>query len=353
MAGVMPVSDGGRVEVARAVGDLAAAQDVAPLATASSHQVDHVPLLLGAGQRADVGRRRPSGRPTRCADMCSTNRRSNSSATSTWAMKRLAAMQDWPLFRQRAWCATSAARSRSAEGMTMNGSLPPSSSTDFLTTSPAIDGHRRPAGPDPVRVTADHPVVPDDRLDPVEAPISSVWNDARRGTRPGRTAPRMKRAVCGDVGGVLEQADVAGHERRGGEPHGLPQREVPRHHGQHRAERLPAGVGAGRADGAGVGRLVGQEGLGVLGEVAARLGALERLGLGRGQGLAHLGGHHGGDRGRPRPPGSRRPGPSSRPVRRTRWCGSVGRWRRPGPGCARPPGRRSPRRSARWCRWRG
>ena len=36
------------------------------------------------------------------------------------------------------------------------------------------------------------------------------------------------------VGGVLEQADVAHHERRRGEAHDLPQREVPRHDGQHR-----------------------------------------------------------------------------------------------------------------------
>jgi hypothetical protein len=37
---------------------------------------------------------------------------------------------------------------------------------------------------------------------------------------------------------VLEQPHVAGGERRRGEPHGLPEREVPRHHGEHHAERL-------------------------------------------------------------------------------------------------------------------
>src|ERR1035441_10953532 len=52
-------------------------------------------------------------------------------------MKRLAAMQDWPLFRQRATAPTWAAACRSADGMTMNGSLPPSSSTTFLISSPA------------------------------------------------------------------------------------------------------------------------------------------------------------------------------------------------------------------------
>jgi hypothetical protein len=79
-----------------------------------------------------------------------------------------------------------------------------------------------------------------------------------------------------------------------GEPHGLPQREVPRHHGQHHAERLVADVRPGRADLAGVGRLVGQQLLGVLRVVAKTLGALERFRLGRLEGLAHLQRHHGG-----------------------------------------------------------
>src|SRR6266404_5090757 len=47
-------------------------------------------------------------------------------------MKRLAAMQDWPVFRVRAVTPTWTADSKSALGMTMNGSLPPSSRTLFL-----------------------------------------------------------------------------------------------------------------------------------------------------------------------------------------------------------------------------
>src|ERR1700745_3942800 len=69
-------------------------------------------------------------------------------------MKRLAAMQDWPLFRQRANAATSAALGRSADGMTTNGSLPPSSRTTFLISLPAMDATDDPAGPDPVSVAA-------------------------------------------------------------------------------------------------------------------------------------------------------------------------------------------------------
>jgi succinate-semialdehyde dehydrogenase/glutarate-semialdehyde dehydrogenase len=48
-------------------------------------------------------------------------------------------MHDWPLFWVRAVMATSAARSTSADGSTTKASLPPSSSTVFLISSPAID----------------------------------------------------------------------------------------------------------------------------------------------------------------------------------------------------------------------
>ena len=69
-------------------------------------------------------------------------------------MKRLAAMQDWPLLSRRAVVATRAASSRSADGITMNGSLPPSSSTTFLISLPAMAATDCPAGPDPVSVAA-------------------------------------------------------------------------------------------------------------------------------------------------------------------------------------------------------
>ena len=59
-------------------------------------------------------------------------------------MNLFAAMQDWPL----------TASSRSAEGITMNGSLPPSSSTEGLISSPAMAPTDWPAGSLPVRVTA-------------------------------------------------------------------------------------------------------------------------------------------------------------------------------------------------------
>ena len=69
-------------------------------------------------------------------------------------MNRFAAMQLCPLFWHRAVAATSAALSRSADGMTTKGSLPPSSRTVFFSTSPAIAPTDCPAGPLPVSVAA-------------------------------------------------------------------------------------------------------------------------------------------------------------------------------------------------------
>jgi len=89
-------------------------------------------------------------------------------------MNRLAAMHDCPLLRIRAVVATSAARCRSAEGRTRKGSLPPSSSTDFLTTSPATAATAEPAGPEPVRVTAT--TRSSRRTDStMDEPMSRVW----------------------------------------------------------------------------------------------------------------------------------------------------------------------------------
>jgi len=68
-----------------------------------------------------------------------------SSAIASWTMKRFAAMQLWPLFWTRAHTPISIARSMSAEGITMKGSAPPSSSTRLLD-GVASDGRHRPPG---------------------------------------------------------------------------------------------------------------------------------------------------------------------------------------------------------------
>ncbi len=55
---------------------------------------------------------------------------------------RLAQMQDWPVFWMRALTAWVTALSRSAEGMTMKGSEPPSSRTTFFRLRPGLFGNR-------------------------------------------------------------------------------------------------------------------------------------------------------------------------------------------------------------------
>ena len=50
--------------------------------------------------------------------------------------------------------------------------------------------------------------------------------------------PLDRERAAGDVGGVLENDAVAGHERRRRGAEDLPEREVPRHHGEQHAQRL-------------------------------------------------------------------------------------------------------------------
>ena len=98
-----------------------------------------------------------------------------------------------------------------------------------------------------------------------------------------------------NIGGVLEDADVACHQRGRSEPHRLPEGEVPRHDRQYDAEWLIAHICATGANSFGVGLLVGEHGGAVVGVVAKALRALQFFCLGRGEGLAHLLGHHGCD----------------------------------------------------------
>ncbi len=86
--------------------------------------------------------------------MAATKRDSNSAAMLSCTMKRLAAMHDCPLLTMRAFTPIFTASARSAEGMTMNGSLPPSSSTLFLIRFAAVEATFAPAGSLPVSVAA-------------------------------------------------------------------------------------------------------------------------------------------------------------------------------------------------------
>ncbi len=116
-------------------------------------------------------------------------------------------------------------------------------------------------------------------------PTSSVRN-ASRGTPASCRISSIASAQPRHVRGVLEQARVAGHQRRGGEAEHLPEGEVPGHHRQHETERLeghvaPRGVRSARARAA-------RKRSRVLGVVVAAAGALVGLGAALGQRLAHL-----------------------------------------------------------------
>src|SRR5262249_48226048 len=163
----------------------------------------------------------------------------NFSATASTTMNRLAAMQLWPLLTRRASAATLAATSRSASSRTMNGSLPPSSSTVFFRAFPARSATLLPASSLPVSVTA---AMRGSSIRPAAA------EDGRGRDERGREEPSresrlaehfldLKRAPR-HVGGVLEDAGVAGHERRRGEAEHLPEGEVPGHHREDHPQRV-------------------------------------------------------------------------------------------------------------------
>src|ERR1700746_148543 len=97
--------------------------------------------------------------------------------------------------------------------------------------------------------------------------------------------------ALGDVGCVLEQGYVAAHEGRGEETEDLPEGEVPGHDGEDDAEGVPAYVGVvfGR-DGFG-----GEDAGGVVGEVAAGVGAFEDLEARGFEGFTHLEGDERGE----------------------------------------------------------
>src|SRR3712207_1142058 len=95
------------------------------------------------------------------------------------------------------------------------------------------------------------------------------------------------------VRGVLQEDHVPGHQRRGGVPEDLPEREVPRHDGEYGAQRLVADVGPRTLE---LYFLVGHKPLGVLGVVAAAAGALLRRGGGCRERLAHLARHQAAER---------------------------------------------------------
>jgi hypothetical protein len=78
-----------------------------------------------------------AGSPGRIAAKRSRMARRNRSKISASTKNRLEATQLWPMLLSRPFVAASAVRSSRSASSTMNGSLPPSSSTLLVTFAPA------------------------------------------------------------------------------------------------------------------------------------------------------------------------------------------------------------------------
>jgi hypothetical protein len=95
-----------------------------------------------------------------------------------------------------------------------------------------------------------------------------------------------------DVGCMLEQADIAGHQGRSGEAEDLPEGEVPRHDGEDGSDGLVTNIAAA---GAHVDSFFREQALAVFDVVAAGEGAFGGLGARGSDGLSHLEGHGAGE----------------------------------------------------------
>jgi hypothetical protein len=113
----------------------------------------------------------------------------------------LALMHDWPLLRVREVTAVLTAFSRSALGITINGSLPPSSSTVFFMFSPASLATCRPAPSLPVSVAA---LTRGSSMTDCtwEEEIRSVWK-APSGNPARWMMSSIARALCGTLEACL------------------------------------------------------------------------------------------------------------------------------------------------------
>ena len=160
----------------------------------------------------------------------------NRSATPSSTMKRLALTQLWPTLMKRALTAAAAASSTSASASTINGSEPPSSRTCFLSARPACDATMLPTWVEPCQGHGGNAVVGDQACNLVGLDQQGTEQPIRRPSIPHDLLDGH--GALGDVVGVLKDRAVAGGKGRGGETEELPERVVPRHDGQHHAERI-------------------------------------------------------------------------------------------------------------------
>ena len=166
-----------------------------------------------------------------------------------------------------------------AEGMTMKGSLPPSSRTDFLMSHPARAATGAAADSLPVTWTAAM------RASASTTATCSGPDEQRLEAPAGKTgaaeADLNGERALRHVGGVLEQAALPAI-RAAEKAEDLPEGEVPGHDGEDDAERSPAEGGVERRCVDGFRR---EDAGGVFGVEAAGGGALGDFGAGLAMGL--------------------------------------------------------------------
>jgi len=125
----------------------------------------------------------------------------------------------------------------------MNGSLPAEfhhGGFDLIATDAATDW---PAGRCRQRGGLD-PWIAKNGLDSLRRHQPAFWKQFS-GSRPRVITSDRYSADCGTLEACLSRPTLPASARGGGEPDGLPQREVPRHHGQH--PRRAAATGCRRA----------------------------------------------------------------------------------------------------------
>ena len=122
----------------------------------------------------------------------------NSSWTSAVTMRRLEAVQRWPVEKKAPLIAASAAASRSASPSTMSGFFPPISHCTFDPAAEALAMTPAPTPTDPVNVTAST-----SRLVEIASPTTRPGPMTRLSTPSGRPASRrMHTSACALAGTI-------------------------------------------------------------------------------------------------------------------------------------------------------
>ena len=240
MPGVHVGEHGRRIEGARA--------RRAPRRRAAARAPFATLALRPARAARRAGRARASG-PTPIASsqrvahaprrMRSTSRSSNAPRTGSTTMKRLAAMQLCPPLMSRARDADlgGGARGRRPRAR-RRGRCRRARARSSSARAPAVAATARPrrraAGERHRRDLAARSISAATRVD---ADQRACGTRLRAGPARAKQLLDRERAAR-HVRRVLQQPAVAGHQRRRREAEDLPEREVPRHHREHDAERL-------------------------------------------------------------------------------------------------------------------